>query len=156
MIDVITKCDSSVWYKVRRVCVTMCDRYLWLRLLQSATGVIKCDDCYKVLQYTRVCFSPRRLAYRPIQTQELTNPSKNIKWSPMYEYCKAGHGTAPRITQVTSLEHRPIRCVVGGQPTIGRWYMTRETFAWEWTANETSHRSNLWSRSLARRMRCVG
>ena len=37
--SVITKCDSFFYYKVRQV------------LLQSATGITKCDDYYKVRQY---------------------------------------------------------------------------------------------------------
>ena len=59
MIDVITKCDSSVYYKVRQGCVTKCDSYFitkcdWgyykvRQVLQSVIEVItKCDRYYKV------------------------------------------------------------------------------------------------------------
>ena len=41
VIDVITKCDSSVYYKVRQGCVTKCDSYF----------ITKCDwGYYKVRQ----------------------------------------------------------------------------------------------------------
>ena len=64
----ITKCDSFVYYKVRwsvitkgdSFFITKCDKcYYKVRqvlqsvtiLLQSATGITKCDDYYKVRQY---------------------------------------------------------------------------------------------------------
>ena len=40
MIDVITKCDSSVYYKVRQLFYYK----VWLRLLQSATIITRCDS----------------------------------------------------------------------------------------------------------------
>ena len=61
VIDVITKCDSSVYYKVRQGCVTKCDSYFITKcdrgVLQSATAILlqsvievitKCDRYYKV------------------------------------------------------------------------------------------------------------
>ena len=42
----ITKCDKC-YYKVRQVLQSV------TILLQSATGITKCDDYYKVRQYTR-------------------------------------------------------------------------------------------------------
>ena len=66
---IITNCDSLVYYKVRWTIVTNCDTffitkcdtvYYKLRqvlqsamdLLQIATGITKCDDYYKLRQYT--------------------------------------------------------------------------------------------------------
>ena len=64
---VITKCDSFIYYKVRQLVITKCDSYFITKcdksyykvrqvlqsvtvLLQSATGITKCDDYYKVRQ----------------------------------------------------------------------------------------------------------
>ena len=66
---IITNCDSLVYYKVRWTVITNCDSffitkcdtfYYKLRqvlqsamdLLQIATGITKCDDYYKLRQYT--------------------------------------------------------------------------------------------------------
>ena len=58
----ITKCDGGVLQSATAILlqsvievITKCDRYykVWLRLLQSATGITKCDDYYKVRQYKR-------------------------------------------------------------------------------------------------------
>ena len=66
---IITNCDSLVYYKVRWTVITNCDSffitncdtvYYKLRqvfqsamdLLQIATGIRKCDDYYKLRQYT--------------------------------------------------------------------------------------------------------
>ena len=66
---VITKCDSFIYYKVRQLVITKCDSYFITKcdkcyykvrqvlqsvtvLLQSATGITKCDDYYKVRQNT--------------------------------------------------------------------------------------------------------
>ena len=66
--SVITKCDSFFYYKVRGSVITKCDsvfitkcdkRYYKVRqvlqsvtiLLQSTTGITKCDDYYKLRQY---------------------------------------------------------------------------------------------------------
>ena len=66
---IITNCDSLLYYKVRWTVVTNCDSffiakcdtvYYKLRqvlqsamdLLQIATGITKCDDYYKLRQYT--------------------------------------------------------------------------------------------------------
>ena len=68
---IITNCDSLVYYKVRWTVITNCDTffitkcdmvYYKLRqvlqsamdLLQIATGITKCDDYYKLRQYTRL------------------------------------------------------------------------------------------------------
>ena len=65
--SVITKCDSFFYYKVRWSVITKCDKcYYKVRqvlqsvtiLLQSATGITKCDDYYKVRQY-RVAIFPK-------------------------------------------------------------------------------------------------
>ena len=67
--SVITKCDSFFYYKVRWSVITKCDSFFITKydkcyykvrqllqsatiLLQSATGIAKCDDYYKVRQYT--------------------------------------------------------------------------------------------------------
>ena len=64
----ITKCDSFFYYKVRWSVITKCDKcYYKVRqvlqsvtiLLQSATGITKCDDYYKVRQYGRRTSKPR-------------------------------------------------------------------------------------------------
>ena len=64
---VITKCDSLIYYKVRQLVITKCDSYFITKydkcyykvrqvlqsatvLLQSATGITKCDGYYKVRQ----------------------------------------------------------------------------------------------------------
>ena len=66
---VITKCDSLIYYKVRQLVITKCDSYFITKydkcyykvrqvlqsaivLLQSATGITKCDGYYKVRQNT--------------------------------------------------------------------------------------------------------
>ena len=66
--SVITKCDSYFYYKVRWSVITKCDSFFITKcdkcyykvrqvlqsviiLLQSATGITKCDDYYKVRQY---------------------------------------------------------------------------------------------------------
>ena len=66
--SVITKCDSFFYYKVRWTVITKCDIFFITKcdkcyykvrqvlqsvtiLLQSATGITKCDDYYKVRQY---------------------------------------------------------------------------------------------------------
>ena len=66
--SVITKCDSFFYYKVRWSVITKCDSFFITKcdkcyykvrqvlqsvtiLLQSATGITKCDDYYKVRQY---------------------------------------------------------------------------------------------------------
>ena len=68
--SVITKCDSFFYYKVRWSVITKCDSFFITKcdkcyykvrqvlqsvtiLLQSATGITKCDDYYKVRQYIR-------------------------------------------------------------------------------------------------------
>ena len=68
--SVITKCDSFFYYKVRWSVITKCDSFFITKcdkcyykvrqvlqsvtiLLQSATGITKCDDYYKVRQYRR-------------------------------------------------------------------------------------------------------
>ena len=68
---VITKCDSLIYYKVRQLVITKCDSYFITKcdkcyykvrqvlqsvtvLLQSATGITKCDDYYKVRQNKEV------------------------------------------------------------------------------------------------------
>ena len=64
---VITKCDSFFYYKVWQPVITKCDSYFITKcdkcyynvwqvlqsatiLLQSVTGITKCDDYYKVRQ----------------------------------------------------------------------------------------------------------
>ena len=66
----ITKCDSFFYYKVRWSVITKCDSFFITKcdkcyykvrqilqsvtiLLQSATGITKCGDYYKVRQYRR-------------------------------------------------------------------------------------------------------
>ena len=66
---IITNCDSLVYYKVQWTVITNCDSFfitncdtvyykLWqvlqsaMDLLQIATGITKCDDYYKLRQYT--------------------------------------------------------------------------------------------------------
>jgi len=73
---VITKCDSLIYYKVRQLVITKCDSYFITKcdkcyykvrqvlqsatvLLQSATGITKCDDYYKVRQNTLCSPVPR-------------------------------------------------------------------------------------------------
>ena len=59
----ITKCDSFFYYKLRWSVITKCDSFFYYKvqqvLLQSATGITKCDnfitkcdDYYKVQQYS--------------------------------------------------------------------------------------------------------
>ena len=52
----ITKCDSFFYYKLRWSVITKCDGFFYYKvlqvLLQSATGITKCDDYYKVRQYS--------------------------------------------------------------------------------------------------------
>ena len=65
----ITKCDSSVYYKVRQLC-----------LLQSATAlfITKCDKCYyKVWQYTRFCL-PFRHRGNTVLCRAATSIWRNI------------------------------------------------------------------------------
>ena len=87
VIDVIRKCDSSVYYKVRRGVVTKCDSYFitkcdWgyykVRLvLQSVIAVItKCDRYYKVRRLSQsatVHLMPIEQAFSFISTRHLTN-----------------------------------------------------------------------------------
>ena len=66
---IITNCDSLVYYKVRWTVITNCDSFFItkcdtvyyklrqvlqsaMNLLQIATGITKCDDYYKLRQYT--------------------------------------------------------------------------------------------------------
>ena len=66
---IITNCDSLVYYKVRWRVITNCDSFFItkcdtvyyklrqvlqspMNLLQIATGITKCDDYYKLRQYT--------------------------------------------------------------------------------------------------------
>ena len=67
---IITSCDSLVYYKVRWTVITNCDTFFITKcdmvyyklqqvlqsamdLLQILTGITKCDDYYKLRQYTR-------------------------------------------------------------------------------------------------------
>ena len=43
---IITNCDSLVYYKLRQVLQSA------MGLLQIATGITKCDDYYKLRQYS--------------------------------------------------------------------------------------------------------
>ena len=66
---IITNCDSLVYYKVRWTVITNCDSFFitkcdtvyyklrqvlqsTMNLLQIATGITKCDDYYKLRQYS--------------------------------------------------------------------------------------------------------
>ena len=74
--SVITKCDSFFYYKERWSVITKCDSFFITKcdkyyykvrqvlqsvtiLLQSATGITKCDDYYKVRQYTVLSIGTR-------------------------------------------------------------------------------------------------
>ena len=58
---IITNCDSLVYFKVRSFFITKCDTVYYkfrqvlqsaMNLLQTAPGITKCDDYYKLRQYT--------------------------------------------------------------------------------------------------------
>ena len=78
----ITKCDSFFYYKVRWSVITKCDSFFITKcdrcyykvrqllqsvtiLLQSATGITKCDDYYKVRQYKVTKLGSRKLQICP-------------------------------------------------------------------------------------------
>ena len=48
---IITNCESLVYYKVRWTVITNYDSF-FMDLLQIATGITKCDDYYKLRQYS--------------------------------------------------------------------------------------------------------
>ena len=67
--EITTNCDSLVYYKVQWTVITNCDSFFIAKcdtvhyklrrvlqnamdLLQIATGITKCDDYYKLRQYT--------------------------------------------------------------------------------------------------------